>query len=327
MTISIEISDLRDLIVRRLAQRYPLDDAETMADSVLFGELIGRPSHGIARLLPGSYGPMDEQPSGTPVIEWKNASTARITGGPGILVASLATRLVGELALENGMAVVGTTGSHSTSGSLLHYVEQLTSRRLVGFVMTNSVSLVAPPKGMERLLGTNPLAVGIPAVGHPFVLDMATAAITGGEVVSSARIGVALPDGVAVDRQGEATNDPQAVLDGGALMAFGGHKGLGLSMMVQLLSGVFGASSALPISVDDNWSHFFMAISLESFGDPDELQLTAQELIDRIGSTTTRDGSKVRIPGHRSLAMRDAALAKGTVEIDPHTLHQLRGFL
>ena len=327
MAFQIEIPRLHELIVQRLAQKYSAADAKVMADSILFGELIGRPSHGISRTLAGSFGVMDEESPTTPEVRRLGRSSARITGGPGILVASMATKLVDELANEFGMAVVSTTGSHSTSGSLLHYVEQLTNNGHVAMIATNSVSFVAPPGGTERVLGTNPFAVGVPALGHPLVLDMSTAAITGGGVLAAARSSEPLPAGTAVDAAGDPTTDPQAVLEGGALLAFGGHKGLALSMMVQLLSGVFGGTSVLPIGVEDDWSHVFVAISLASFGDPGQLRQTAQELIDRIRTTATKDGAAVRIPGHHSLAKRDAAVAAGVVEIDPATYERFTALL
>lgn len=323
MTLTIEISDLRAMIVRRLAQKYGVGDAELMADSVLFGELVGRRSHGIARILPGSYGAMDETPSGPPVSERTGPLSARITGGPGILVASMATRHVAQLALGQGMAVVATTGSHSTSGSLTYYIEQLTSQDLVAFIATNTVSFITPPGGTERILGTNPLAVGIPATGYPLVVDMATSGITGGEVIAAAKKGQPIPYGVAVDNKGNPTTDPQTVLDGGALLPFGGHKGLALSVMVQLLSGVFGGSNTLPLTAEDDWSHTFVAISLEAIGDPHQMKQVARDLIDRIRSTSTKEGSEVRIPGHHSLARRDRALAAGTVDVDQATFEQL----
>jgi len=327
MTVALDITELRDLILRRLRQQYTAEAAERMAGCVLFGELIGRPSHGIARLLPGTYGPMDERPGGPPRTTQTAPAAARIVGGPGMLVASLATSLVAELATEHGMAVVTTTGSHSTSGSLTYYVEQLTQRRLVAVVVANAAAFVAPPGGAMRLLGTNPLAVGIPATGHPFIADMATSATTAGEVLAAAAARTALPAGAAVDAQGRPTTDPLAMLDGGALLPFGGHKGLALSMMVQLLSGVFAGSTALPMTPADDWSHVFVAISLSAIGEPERMRRDAQTLLDRMRATGTRDGSQVRIPGHRTLTRRDEALARGTVDVDAGTLEQLTRLL
>ncbi len=90
---------------------------------------------------------------------------------------------------------------------------------------------------------------------------------------------------------------------------------------------MLGGSSALPISADDDWSHVFIAMSLSSLGDPDHMRRIAQELIDRIASTRTGDGSRIRIPGHRSLARRDAAMARGTVDVDDDTFAQLQSLV
>lgn len=298
-----------------------------MADSILFGELIERPSHGIARILPGSFGPMDEEPGPKPVIERTAPTAARITGNPGILVATIATGLVAEIANETGIGVVATTGSHATSGSLTYYVEKLTRQDLVAFVVTDTISFVTPEGGKQRILGTNPLAIGIPTEGYPFIADMATSAITGGEVLLAAATGTTIPDGVAVDADGNATTDPAAMLDGGSLLPFGGHKGLGLSMMVQLLSGVLGGNSDLPKSPAEDWNHVFIAISLSAFGEPESLKRHSQELIHKITGIDAKENAEIRVPGHRSLARRDAALDRGTVDLDSDTYAQLLALL
>jgi LDH2 family malate/lactate/ureidoglycolate dehydrogenase len=95
-------------------------------------------------------------------------------------------------------------------------------------------------------------------------------------------------------------------------------------MMVELLNGVLAGTGSLPIGARDDWSHIFVAISLASLGDPDQLRHKTQDMIDRIRAAETRDGSEVRIPGHRSLARRDAALARGTVDVDPNAFEQLK---
>lgn len=323
MAAVVPIPELRDLIVARLNQRYSSDDSERMADVVLFGDLIGRPSHGILRLLPGSYGAMDEEPGPPPTVRETGPAAASIEGRPGMLVASLATELVTELALEHGTAVVSTRGSHSTSGSLTFYVEQLTNAGLIAFASGNTLSIVTPPGGRERILGTNPLAVGVPAERYPFIMDMATSAITGGEVVAAASVGAELAPNVAVDARGEPTMDPQEMLDGGALLPFGGHKGLGLAMMVELLSGVVAGSAAAPVGPSGGWGHVFVAISLASLGDAAQARQRAQGILDRLMAVESREQTTIRIPGHRSLAARDAAIARGTVEVDQAVFDQL----
>ncbi|MFP5333307.1 MAG: Ldh family oxidoreductase [Acidimicrobiia bacterium] len=319
MTVTIAIAELRRLIVARLAQRFSLDEAERMADVVLFGELAGRPSHGISRILPGRHGATDEPPGPKPKIERIGPTAARIHGSPGMLVASLATDVTIELAGGAGMAVVTTVGSKSTSGSLTYYVEQLTNAGLIGIVTANTLSFIAPPGGSQRTLGTNPIAIGVPTTGLPFVYDVGTAAISFGELAAARGGGLPIPSGVAVDRTGATTTDPAAVMDGGALMAFGGHKGFGLAMAVELLNGVLAGATAVGVTPEDPWGHVFIGISLASLGDPAEMRVRAQEIVDQLAAT---DG--VRIPGHRSLATRDASLARGTVDVDAAALEELR---
>ncbi len=323
MSVTVEIPRLRALIVARLAQVFGSDQAEQMADAVLFGELIGRSTHGIIRVLPGRKGAVDEEPGSTPTIRKTAPAAASIEGRPGMLVASMATDLAIELAHEHGFAVVTSRGSRSTSGSLSYYLDRLTSADLVGLVAANTLSFVTPPGGLARTLGTNPMGIGIPADPYPFIIDMATSATTFGDIVEARDSGSNIAPGLAVDAGGQPTRDPSAVLDGGALLTFGGHKGLGLSMAVELLSGAIAGSDAGDVGVDDVWGHVFVAFSLGMIGDPDQVRARAQEVIDRIVATPTVDGVPPRIPGHRSLVARDRALASGVVEVDEASLAEL----
>jgi LDH2 family malate/lactate/ureidoglycolate dehydrogenase len=320
---SVAISELRSLVQTWLEQRYPPHHAEMITDVVMFGELAGRPTHGILRVLPGSFGAMDEEPGGEPVIERPSPVSGLIAGRPGMLVAALATDLLIEIADEHGFAVVATRGSRSTSGSLAYYVERMTRAGLVSFASANTLGVVTVPGSHQRLLGTNPLSFGIPAQGHPFIVDMGTSGVTFGDIVTAATNGVALPEGVAVDAHGDVTTDPNAVRDGGALLPFGGHKGMGLSMMVEVLNRALGGPGIDDDGVLTDWSHVFVGFSVGLMGDGDEVKARAESELRRIASTETVDGSQVRIPGHRGLVARDEALARGTVEVDDDSYARL----
>lgn len=320
---TVDISRLRSLVLDRLNQRYPPDHSRLMADVVMFGELAGRPSHGILRVLPGSFGAMDEEPGPEPVVDNTAPAAARITGRPGMLVAAMATDLVIELASQHGFAVVTTRGSRSTSGSLTCFVERMANAGLVSFVSANTLAIVTVPGAHERFLGTNPLAIGIPAEGRPFVVDMGTAAVTFGEVVTAAQEGSLLSEGVAVDGEGRTTSDATTVRDGGALLPFGGHKGLGLSMMVEVLNRALSG-----VEIDENgalhdWGQVFIAFSAGMVGELDQIRARASREFDRLRAVETVDGSVVRVPGHRSLQTRDEALARGTVDVDDDSYARL----
>lgn len=313
---TVEVSHLRSLVTARLNQRYPPEHSELMAEVVMFGELAGRPSHGILRVLPGSFGAMDEEPGGEPVVERTAPAAARVIGRPGMLVVAMATNLAIEIVSEHGFAVVTTRGSRSTSGSLSYYVERMANAGLVSCVSGNTLAIVSVPGGRERMFGTNPLSFGLPSNDLPFVLDMATSAITFGEVITAISEGERLPKGVAVDSEGSATSQPEGIREGGALLPFGGHKGLGLSMLVEVLN-----RSLTGVGIDGDgmltdWGHVIVAFSVGMLGDPEEIRERAGAEFDRILATDTIGDSEMRIPGHRTLRTRDETVARGTVEVD-----------
>lgn len=323
MTVPVEIGRLRRLVVARLTQVFGQSQAERMADVVMFGELAGRSTHGIIRLLPGRKGPVDEEPGPDPVVDRTAAAAARVEGRPGMLVARVAADAVVDIASEHGFAVVTAVGSSSSSGSLTYYTDRLATAGLVSFVSGNTLAFATPPGGRARVLGTNPFSIGIPAQPHPFVFDIGTSAITFGDILEADAAGELLPEDVAVARDGTPTRRPSQVLDGGSLLTFGGHKGLGLAMAVELMAGALAGAAAAPVESGDVWGHVFVAFSTSMLGDPAEIESEATAILDRIRATPTSAADGVRIPGERSLEKRDAALDRGFVDVDEATFGEL----
>ena len=119
--------------------------------------------------------------------------------------------------------------------------------------VVNSMTCVVPHGAQRPLFGTNPIAFAAPrAGGEPIVFDLATSAIAHGDVQIAARQGQMLPEGMGVDSLGQPTRDPKAILNGGALLPFGGHKGSALSMMVELLSAALTGGN---FSFEFDWSN------------------------------------------------------------------------
>lgn len=323
MTVQVEITRLRELIVARLSQVFGSVQAEQMADVVLFGELAERSTHGIIRLLPGRKGPVDEPPAPDPTVYRTAPQAARVEGRPGMLVASIATEVVLDIASEHGFAVVTAVGSSSSSGSLTYYLDRLATAGLVAFVSANTLAFATPPGGLARMLGTNPFGIGIPAEPHPFVMDIGTSAITFGDILEADATGELLPPHVAVDHEGTPTRNPRDVLEAGSLLTFGGHKGLGLAMAVEVMSGALARAAAAPAGPGDVWGHVFVAFSTAMLGDPATIRAEASEILRRLRSTPMASDREVRIPGERSLSTRDAAIGRGYVEVDNASLGEL----
>ncbi|WP_191832641.1 Ldh family oxidoreductase [Pseudomonas fluorescens] len=162
-----------------------------------------------------------------------------------------ARELLVEKARSAGIAVLAIHNSHHFA-ALWPDVEPFADEGLVALSVVNSMTCVVPHGARQPLFGTNPIAFAAPCAGSdPIVFDMATSAMAHGDVQIAARKGEQLPDGIGVDSQGEPTRDPQKILDGGALLPFGGHKGSALSMMVELLAAALTGGN---FSWEFDWS-------------------------------------------------------------------------
>ncbi|QOG21076.1 Ldh family oxidoreductase [Bradyrhizobium sp. SEMIA] len=152
---------------------------------------------------------------------------------------------------NNGVALLSIRGSHHFS-ALWPDVTPFAQQGLIAISMVNSFCCSIPVGAKKPLLGTNPFAFAAPIRGEaPLVFDFATTSMAHGDVQLAAHEGRALPPGVGVDSSGEPTTDPDKILDGGALVPFGGHKGSAISLMVELMvAGLTGGK----FSTEVDWS-------------------------------------------------------------------------
>ena len=218
----------------------PAQAARSVAESLVLAERMGHASHGLIRVLEYRASALDAQIVSTavPIVDRRSGGTAVVDGqwGWGHLTARLASDLAIELAEANGIGIVGTRACNH-SGRLGEWVERIAARGLIGIGWLSCGPAVAAPGGTSRTLGTNPIAIAVPTGDDsvPVVLDFATAGYAEGKVRVAARDGKRLPPGVLQTKDGEPTTDPQDFYAGGALLPFGGHKGYGLSVMIQIL--------------------------------------------------------------------------------------------
>lgn len=224
----------------------PEDIAEVVAGSLVAAQLVGHDSHGLIRLT--EYAEFVRsgkvQPAARPVVT-RQGSTAVVDGqwGWGQLACALAVSTARALVATNGAAAV--TISHCNHiGRIGEYVEEVAADGLIGIAWCNAEPAVAPFGGMRRLLGTNPFAAGIPlAPGKPpAVVDFATAAVAEGKLRVARATGSPIPSDVVIDRLGRPVDNPDAFYEGGALLPFGGHKGYGLSVMIEMLGGALSGN-------------------------------------------------------------------------------------
>ncbi len=290
--------------------------ARLVADHLVDANLCGHEFSSLPRVLAIA----DElekktNPPGEIRIVREDRCSALIDGGDnvGYVVSITAIDKAMEICRNNGMALVGANNTWF-SGRLAYYVERIARQGYVAMHTTNTTARVAPYGGIDRLMGTNPFAVAFPAEDDPLIIDIGTSATSWGDVVLARTKGEPLPQGVAVDTRGRPTVDPSAALEG-AFLPWGGHRGSGLSLAVQLLGMLVG--SATVIHDVSNFGLFFLVIDPDVLLPDGDYRARVSELRRAIAANRPLPGMPhVRVPGDGSLQRRRNAIAIGKVNLD-----------
>ncbi len=311
-----------------LALGVPDEGAQAVAASLTESDLRGHASHGVRRLVPYAAQVRDGSldPAATPtVLTGTPAAVAVVDGHEGL--GQLTARAGVDALLERvprtavGVAVLRRC---QHVGRLGEYVESLAGHGLVGLAFANADPCVAPWGGRERMLGTNPMAWSVPTAegSAPLVVDFATSATAEGKLAVSRARGEQVPSGLLVDAQGRDSTDPEDFYAGGALLPFGGHKGYGLSVALDLVAGLLsGAGSASDPAYAGGFGTVLVGLDVAAFVDPAEYVADVEAFRARVRSAAPRhEDTPVLVPGDpewtaRTAALRDGVdLATGTVE-------------
>jgi L-2-hydroxycarboxylate dehydrogenase (NAD+) len=240
--------------------------------------------------------------------------------GMGHLVMSFATALAIEKARTQGVAWVGTRGSNHAGPASL-YARMPIQHDMIGmYFAVGNANHLPPWGGLEMLLSTNPIAVGIPAGSEPpVVLDMATTVAAYGKVKAKAKRGESMPEGWMIDRQGRPLLDPTRAHEG-FLLPIGGHKGYGLALIVGLLAGTLHGAAMGRDVVDFNQDHTtqtntgqaILVIDLNAFGEPTCFKQAVDKLVRDIRDSERMPGyDRIWLPGEQSHGRRAEYAAAG----------------
>src|SRR5277367_150945 len=305
---------LHDLVARIFARaRLSADNAAIVAGVVVAAERDGTTSHGLFR-LPGYLATMRTGwvdgravPTVTQVAPTLLLADAR-NGFAQVALAAARDRLA-EMARTQGMAALCTANAHHFA-ALWPDIEPFADAGFVALTVINTRSHIVVFGGRRKLLGTNPMAFACPrADGPPLVWDQAASVRSQGEVLRARRAGRSMPPGVGVDAAAQPTQDPAAILDGGALLPFGGHKGAGIALMIEVLAaaltgGRFGfedRSAAYPGAQTSNAGQFVLLI--------DPARTAGSGFLPRIEALVAalREAGSERLPADARHASRFAA--------------------
>ena len=314
--MELKIQEAKGLAVDILTSRGMRHDyAGMVADHLVDAAMAGHAFAGLPRVL-ALVEALEKKPPATAVtVVRENRNSALIDGGDnnGYVTSVIGVDKAIALAKASGIGIVGVRNTWF-SGRLAYYVERAAHQNLIAFHTANSTARVAPYGGIDAIFGTNPLAFAFPCEGEPLVVDVGTSAATWGELLLRKRTGRKLDSNMAVDAAGQITDDPSAGLVG-AILPWGGHRGSGLSLAVQVL-GIL-AGSKLVIDDVDQYGFFFMVFDPELLMPLGEFKSKVAQLRGILHrSRPTLGAERVRLPGEGSQAWRKRGLDAGTIMVD-----------
>ena len=327
-TLSLTLDEIFELAKKTLLSNGCDEETATiLADLIMKAERDGSLSHGLFRLPAYVSGLKSGKINGKARPEVKKISPSVIKVlGNNCLAPMVLNKSIPELvkaAKENGVAVLAITNSHHMA-AMWFETEMVAEQGLVAFACTSYKPAVAPAGATKPLFGTNPISFAWPRPGKmPVVYDMATASMAMGEVQVAKREGHKVPLGTGLTKDGKETTDPGQIADGGVLLPFGGYKGSGIAMMVELLAGALvGDNFSFETAAKDNndggppsGGEFILAISPEKISGSG-WDKHADEFFNKMKSM---DG--VRLPGERRHKNR---LDKGPRQINEELVNKIK---
>lgn len=312
----------------------PAPDAQVFAEALVDADLHGVPTHGVSRL--NIYLKRIEagliDPKAKLAIDRETGSVLALDAGNGLgqVQARKALDLLMPRAEKNGVATA-TIRNSQHFGALFWYANYAASRGLVLVAMTNGEPAMSPEGGYEAIFGTNPIAASFPTgKGFTVKIDLATSIVARGNIIAAQKKKQAIPDGWALDRDGESTTDASEALLG-TVLTMAGHKGYALALMVELFSGVLSGAAIGPdvgsmyknLDRKQDVGHFFCLFNIEAFLDYAEYLGRIDAMIDRIKSSKRRPGvDEILVPGERSARTAETNRVQG-IPVSSETLAEM----
>ncbi|MFC7395562.1 Ldh family oxidoreductase [Scopulibacillus cellulosilyticus] len=300
------------------------ENAEVVSDALVKANLEGIDSHGISRLVVYSKRLMDNRINPKPNISVKKKGTSVLNvdgdNGLGQIVSYHALNKAFEMVKETGVAAVGIRNSNHF-GTASYFCQIACERHLAAIAFTNSPPGIAPWGGRRAFFGTNPIAFGFPTGNDkPIIIDLSTSVAARGKIILAAKQGESIPDGWAINEEGNMTNDPNEALQG-AVLPLGGAKGSALALAVEILTGILTGASFGPhinniyqeqSNAPANVGHFFILFDIEKFMPLEQFTQTINLLLHEMKDIPKVPGvEEIRYPGERRKRELDKRSSEG----------------
>lgn len=322
--MKIKIKQLESLTKKALKKYgYSPREIKIIKEVLLYAQLRGN-NQGVVKLIGNG---IPRRPEGkTPEIVKKTRVSALINGNKthSMIVMDLLANTALKTAKRAGVGVAGSFNTSESTGSLGYYVNKIAQTGFIGIAFSSAPFQTTAPYGSyEARFCTNPMAYGIPTNTDPIILDMSTSAMAYYGLIQAKTAGTQVPEGIGYDSQGNPTTNPAEIMSG-ALKAFGGYKGSGLALVVQILAGAFvGADSFNNDS--DNAGNLVIAIDPNIFLTTDELKNRVSEIVSKVKSAKKLEGvDEILIPGERGNKIYKLNMQSGEIDIEDNLLTKLK---
>ena len=342
--LRMDVNVAKDFVRRAfIGYGFPEEDSAIAADVLTTADLYGIQSHGIHRLM--RYADAVREGSIDPKAEVKTVFETPLSAvwdayrtlGQPVAYRGMETAI--RKAKERGFGVVTVRGSNHY-GIAGYYTRMALKNDLIGVCMTNTEAIAIPTHGKKAMLGTNPIAVAMPADPIDFWYDAATTVVPRGKLEVYNKAEKPLPSGWAADENGHDCSDSSRVLKniiakaGGGIFPLGGfseetgsHKGYGLGVVVEMMTAVMSGGTTSPHvthSGNADTSFTFMALDYGMFGDKKEIRARMSTLLEELRESPKADGQE-RIYTHGEKEMENAArLAREGIPVNEKTIREMR---
>lgn len=322
---------------------FTAEEAKKITDVLLLSDIYGIESHGMQRLVRYHKGiekgliHVDAKPE----VIFETPVSAVIDGhdGMGQLISIKAMELAIEKAKKTGMAVVSVKNSNHF-GIAGYYAKMACDQGLVGFAMTNSEAIAVPTYARKAMLGTNPIAIAVPADPYPFFFDASTTVVTRGKLEVYNKLSKPLPEGWALDENGKPCSEADRVLKnivdkrGGGIMPLGGdtemmggHKGYGYAMLCEIFCSVFSGgltSNHTHMNGKGGTCHGFMVIDPKCFGDAEALKERFSTFLQELRDAPKAEGQeRIYTHGEKEIIASADRLQNG-VSVNINTVAEMK---
>ncbi len=329
--MKVKVSELKELMSKALNKRgYSSDEIPFLVETYLGGELRGHTSHGLAGFSKFASQKKTELEKPEVISQTPAFTLIDAKSNHGSIIGrDIADRAI-EQAKQNisHTVMIKNMDSWLRPGEIAEYVAE---RDFVAIVINSGGGFaIAPPGGYDPVVGTNPIAYGIPTENEPIVVDMATSKMAWGQVRLANKFGTKLPDDTFIDSNGDVTRDPKKAE---AVKPFGGHKGFAMALLVEIMCGsLLGMDMMIDSSSGNTFAGkirergaLIYVIDPTQINDLDEFKKANSKLISDIEAGNHKPDEKIRIPGVKAGRSKAKKLAEDSIEIEDEIWKEISG--